>query len=115
MAEGRPSRGESVTENLQDYVEESLERSTNLDEQAAAANQLERTEVDLQQTQAERTQPSTSSGMAPDVEEQLQEHLAATENVRGAGQADTSNAGAADTTSAAVQDEARSRMGNIRS
>ena len=126
MAEGRRLDDDTVTENLQDYVQDRMETSTNLPEQAEAAHELEQAEEDLNRAQAGQLEPQRqASGMAPDAEEALEEHLAATENVRGAGQGDVPNAGAATATPAAVQDEARSSttdrtdghfgMGNIRS
>jgi hypothetical protein len=114
MAQGRSSRGEDFTENLQDYVEESFENSTNLPEQAQDVQELERAERDLQQAQREASESSTSTGTTPtvtsDTEAALEEHLAATQNVRGAAQADTANAGAPDATSTAVRDEAHARL-----
>ena len=126
MAEGRPLQGDSVTENWQDYVEERLETSTNLPEQAQAAEELEQAEQDLNKAeQGELTPQRQAPRMAPGAEEALEEHLAATENVRGGGQSETANPGSANVTLSAAQSEAQSRttnraddqtgMGNIRS
>lgn len=132
MAQGRPSRGESVTENLQDYIEESIQNSTDLPDTGATRDQ-DRSAPSMSQPQTgqmESSMPSispssTTSNITPGTEAALDEHLAATENIRGAGQSGATSPGAAGPTSTAVQDEARQRitdrandelgMGNIRS
>ncbi len=113
MAQGRPSRGESVTENLQDYIEESIQNSTDLPDQGALRdnNQAERSMSGSQtKPTAQSTSTNSSATITPGTEAALEEHLAATETVGGAGQSNDANAGAADLTSAAVQDEARMRI-----
>lgn len=110
MAQGRPSRGESVTENLQDYVEETLQNATNLPEQADAAGAVDLAGSDVNQPQMQSITPGASASITPDTQAALEEHLAATETTGGAGQSDTANAGAADLTSASIQNEARTRI-----
>jgi hypothetical protein len=133
MAQGRPSRGESFTENLQDYVEESIQNSTDLPDTGATRDQGQ-SAGSMRQPQTEQMDSSmpsnspgstTTSNITPGTEAALDEHLAATENVRGAAQSGAMSPGAAGPTSTAVQDEARQRitdrtndelgMGNIRS
>ena len=115
MAQGRPSRGESFTENLQDYVEESIQNSANLPD-TGAMRDLSQSDPGMSRPQAGQiptTQSTAADGttsITPDTEAALEEHLAATESVSGTGQSDTANAGAADLTSAAVQNEARTRI-----
>lgn len=113
MAQGRPSRGESVTENIQDYIEESIQNSTDLPDQGATRDQ-DQAERSMSQGQMTSTTQSTltdgTASISPGTEAALEEHLAATETVGGAGQSDDANAGAADLTSAAVQNEARMRI-----
>ena len=127
MAQQEPSRGESVTENMQDYIEGRIEDSTNMPQRARQAEQLEHAEADLQRAQAGELDRATGTSpqMAPGAEDALEEHLAATENVRGGAQSDVANPGAADAGSTAAQREARERMtdriddqtgmGNVRS
>jgi len=113
MAQGRPSRGESVTENIQDYVEETLQNATELPDTGAVRdqNQAERSMSEGQMVPtAQSTLTDGTASISPDTEAALKEHLAATETVGGAGQSDDANAGAADLTSAAVQNEARMRI-----
>lgn len=113
MAQGRPSRGESVTENLQDYIEESIQNSADLPDQGAIRDN---DQADRSMTQ-EQTMPAAQSTSAdgtasitPGTEAALEEHLAATENMRGAAQSNETSAGAADTTSTAIQNEARTQI-----
>lgn len=113
MAQGRPSRGESVSENIQDYIEESIQNSTDLPDTGAQRDnaQAERS-MSAGQTMlpAQSTAGDGTASITPGTEAALEEHLAATESVHGAGQSDDANAGAADLTSAAVQNEARTRI-----
>ena len=113
MAQGRPSRGESVTENLQDYIEESIQNSTDLPDTGAQRDrdQAERSTSEGQMMPtAQSTSVDGTASISPGTEAALEEHLAATESVHGAGQSDDANAGAADLTSAAVQNDARTRI-----
>lgn len=131
MAQGRPSRGESVTENIQDYVEETFQNATELPDTGAVRDQgSSAAGVSQAQTgQTESTVPSstpsgTTSSISPGTETALEEHLAATENMRGAAQSDETSTNTMDTTSAAIQNEARTGitdrandelgMGNVR-
>ncbi len=132
MAQGRPSRGESVTENIQDFVEESLQNRTDLpdtgalrDQSSSAGNIAQPQTGQMESSMPSISSGSTTSNITPGTEAALDEHLAATENIRGAGQSGAASPGAAGPTSTAVQDEARQRitdrtndelgMGNIRS
>ena len=113
MAQGRPSRGERMTENIQDYIEESIQNSTDLPDQGATRDRTQAERSTSQEQMMPATQSTSADGAAsitPGTEAALEEHLAATESVTGAGQSDDANAGAADLTSAAVQNEARARI-----
>lgn len=106
MAQGRPSRGESATKNLQDYVEESIQNSTDLPDTGAGQSQ-----APAGMSHAQTDQPAgDGSNISASTEAALNEHLAATENVRGAGQSPDANAGAVDLQSTNVQQESRTRM-----
>lgn len=108
MAQGRPSRGESAIENLQDYVEESIQNSTDLPDTGAVRDQEQMPAAtpgqQLDQPASGGTNISAGTAAA------LDEHLAATENVRGAGQSADGNAGTADIASTNAQQEARTRI-----
>ena len=109
MAEGRPLHGKSVTENVQDYVEERLEYSSDSNEIADADRALKQELADLQNVGGSRG----ATMQQPDVDAlntEAQLPASGMELAHGASQIEATGDGQVNYDHLAPQDEARARV-----